>query len=686
MQFAFVKKYQTATALIILAVLVMVFYGNTLINGFVMDDTLVIEGNEYIHSLRYLPKVLTGCTWEHAMGGCEGLSHYYRPIFSLALLLTYQISSQPWFFHLVNIVLFGGVVVLIFFFIKTLTHNTLFAFLSALLFLIHPRNAEVVNWPSLASDPLHIVFILAALILYIKWRRSTQKIHIWLAYLFYFFAMLSKEPAIIIVPPLVLALDLIIFRMPIKKLFALKQLQYYALFAMPLAVYIAMRGAVIGLLGGIAGRGMAVESFSLMETIQVFFNLPLYSLKTILYVPAPALLFHDFPMYDGLLSGGFFLSFLACIGAVALAIFFIRTKKDIPAFAMVWFFISLAPMLIFFYVAGHNVFAERFLFASTIGISMLAAYVLAHLWGAKYIFNAAAREKFSFLSAISVWQKYSTRRGAVVTVLAVAMAISWFTVFSENQIWKNTVTLLRANLERTPSAFHLQEYLAGELQRTGDADGARREYEDILARNPNYRDIDHIYNNLAEYAREAGELAKAEEYYQKAIEVSGGTSYKAYNNFGAFYIEQERYLDAAAYLCAAFFIDPQAPEPQANMSRVATMIEEDEANTAQTLHDGMMSGSPFAKSTDEILRYEKRVCDEDTCTFYFSAQSEAVGAVLPFLILGTSSGDIFRPQNPSFDPQTGEVTLETSVKYEDEELRFVFPACGGTYYSIEVRS
>ena len=293
---SFLAKHSTASTLVFLAILIAAFYGNTLGNGFVMDDTLVIEGNEYIHSLNHLSKVLTGCTWEHAMGGCDGLSHYYRPIFSLSLLLTYQISSQPWIFHLVNLALYWGVVSLLFLFIKILTRNLPLAFFTALLFLIHPINSEVVNWPSLASDPLHLIFILAALIFYTKWRSDARMIHIGIVYLFYFLAMLAKEPAALVLPPLILMLDVLVFRVPVKKLLSRSTLQYYAFFALPLALYIVMRGAVIGFLAGITERGISIAGFSLAEKIQILFTLPVYSVKTLLAFSSPALLFHDFPM------------------------------------------------------------------------------------------------------------------------------------------------------------------------------------------------------------------------------------------------------------------------------------------------------------------------------------------------------------------------------------------------------
>jgi len=92
------KMNKTYVALVAFAVLVAVFYGNTLDNGFVLDDYPVLVDNLYIQSLDYASKIVTGCIGEFSLDGCAGQTLHYRPIHSLSYLITYQISSQPWFF------------------------------------------------------------------------------------------------------------------------------------------------------------------------------------------------------------------------------------------------------------------------------------------------------------------------------------------------------------------------------------------------------------------------------------------------------------------------------------------------------------------------------------------------------------------------------------------------------------
>ena len=180
------------------AALIVLFYGNTLFNGFVLDDVPVMENNPYLRSFEYLPKVVTGCLWEYSNQGCEGRTLYYRPVYALSAVFTGQISSQPWAFHMVNLGYFFVLGILIFFFAKLLFKNSLSAFFTALLFLIHPLNAEVVNWASAVSELTLAIFTLLAGILYIRYRRTGRLRDFAIVLILYFFAMLAKEPGVLL--------------------------------------------------------------------------------------------------------------------------------------------------------------------------------------------------------------------------------------------------------------------------------------------------------------------------------------------------------------------------------------------------------------------------------------------------------------------------------------------------------
>src|SRR5579863_226410 len=111
-------------------------YLNTLANKFVYDDGFQVVGNPYAHSFKYLPQILTTTVW--SFQGAQGVSNYYRPMMTLGYLLTYQIAGLiPFTFHLVNVLLNGMVVWLVFAILRRLSGDRV-AVIAAGLFALHP--------------------------------------------------------------------------------------------------------------------------------------------------------------------------------------------------------------------------------------------------------------------------------------------------------------------------------------------------------------------------------------------------------------------------------------------------------------------------------------------------------------------------------------------------------------------
>jgi len=290
-------------------VLILLFYGNTLFNGFVLDDRAVIVENPYVQSLQYLPKVVTGCIWEVQLGGCEGTTLHYRPVLSLSLLLTWQISSQPWIFHLVNLLYFYAVVSLLFIVIKTLTKNRVLAFLTALLFLVHPINNESVSWISAASDLTAAFFFLLTLLLYVQYRKQSTRTHLILLLVSYFFLALSKETLILVTPVILVLLELLILKTGIRDLFLWKNVKPFAFFAIPFFVYFLMRQAVIGGFAGLALRDNFFGGLSLGHRIFLFFWLFAEYIKGLVF-PYPLTFFHYVPERSTFSDPQFFIGVL----------------------------------------------------------------------------------------------------------------------------------------------------------------------------------------------------------------------------------------------------------------------------------------------------------------------------------------------------------------------------------------
>ena len=656
--------------LALFAVLIAVFYGNTLFNGFVLDDRKVVEENVYVHSLKYLPKVITGCIWEYTNGGCAGKTLHYRPVNSLSFLITYQISSQPWFFHLVNLVYFFSIVSLLFFFVRLVTRNTLLAFFTSLIFLVHPVNSEVVNWISAVPDLTVILFCLLNLIFYAQYRigkESEKKRNLLCSIVFYFFAMLSKEIAVFIIPVLLVSLDLFLFRIKRRQLLMLQELKKYLLFGIPFVMYFFMRMAALGGLGGLTSKSDYLGEFSLVERVNAFFTLFAYSLKEILF-PYPLSFLHDVPIGSNFFNLPFLFSFLITVLFFFLVYFFIKRGQRLFAFSFIWFFIFFSPILVFFNIAGErNHFFERYLFGSSIGFALFAGFVLAYLWQRQ--------------------SKQTLRRKLLVgLLLGIFLGSSWIIVFRRNEVWADNITFLRATLQQKPYAVSIREFLAYELLTIkGDEEAAKAEYEKIVEQDPSYKGIDNAYSHLGDYYRKREQFEKAEEYYAKSIKAAGERNYKSYNNFGAFQEEQGQYLKALVNFCKALKIDQTAPEPQQNYSRIASMIQSVDDAQYIFLYQDVMQGGAFEASQERAIAFEKKSCAYGTCFYTFSARVSKGEALFPFLIMATAiPSEIIKIEKAEFNSSSQEIVLAIDSNYKDRLITFSFPSCSGARYETQV--
>jgi hypothetical protein len=150
---------------IMLVVLCFIVYGNTLNNGFVFDDNVVIRENALVH--QGLGGVAEIFKTPHLKGYANLPNDTYRPLSLAVFALEYQAfgdNAAKW--HFINVLVFAGCALLLFRFLRTLFQgrHTLAAFVATLIFVAHPIHTEgVANLKSL--DEL-LCFFFAFLALY----------------------------------------------------------------------------------------------------------------------------------------------------------------------------------------------------------------------------------------------------------------------------------------------------------------------------------------------------------------------------------------------------------------------------------------------------------------------------------------------------------------------------------------
>src|SRR3989338_1536459 len=136
---------------LLLAVSIFVLYANSIPNKFVWDDEDQIVNNQVMRDYRNLPEILTSSTFYAGGAGLSG--GFYRPAVSVSYVLNYQLwGLKPWAFRIFQILFHILNALLIFFIIRKIfsdngaSDGVGAAFLTALLFAVHPANVESVAY------------------------------------------------------------------------------------------------------------------------------------------------------------------------------------------------------------------------------------------------------------------------------------------------------------------------------------------------------------------------------------------------------------------------------------------------------------------------------------------------------------------------------------------------------------
>ena len=199
-------RAQRLAATVLLVALAIVPYLGSLRGEFVYDDRIQILDNSLIQRPELLARALTHDVWSFKGDRDRAWSNYFRPVFVLWLAANWRLfGAQPLGWHLTNLLLHAGVVLLAFALLRRLGTSLPRAFLAAAIFAVHPVHVESVAWISGSPDLLMAAGILGALLIEarapgkLRWPAQT------LALAAGFFALFTKEAALLL-PLLVAAL------------------------------------------------------------------------------------------------------------------------------------------------------------------------------------------------------------------------------------------------------------------------------------------------------------------------------------------------------------------------------------------------------------------------------------------------------------------------------------------------
>src|SRR6516225_5380172 len=530
------SRWSDATRMGFLFLVALLPYVNTLRNSFVYDDEEQVLSNPYIRDFNHLREIFTTDVLSYQ--GFSVSANYYRPMMNFGYLLCFRVfGPRAYAFHLVNLLLHGFVVILLFAVTKRMFKNATLAFVAATLFALHPIHTESVNWIAAVTDLELTFFFLLTFGLFLRLDRPKPSRHglTQLAMAVSFaLATLSKEQALTL--PLLATLYEHAYREDRDQTTMAQKLGRYGALWLLAVIYLVLRVRFLGTLAH--GRRLLAGYEVVFSAITLFGQ---YMWK--LLWPLRLCAYYVFEVSDDPTD----LCVLAGLAAVVLItlLFVALLKFDrIASFGVVWLVVTLAPVLNANWLAD-NVFTERYLYLPSVGF----CWVLAWGWTRLLAWSAPYRLPWRWLLA------------AVFGVIASCCVVR---IVIRNRDWRDDLSLYTRTLAASPHSYYMHNNLGEVYWKKGDFMSAEREWTEALRLGPNAA---VVLENLAMLNLTRRNYEEAVGYSLRALALDPNDS-EAHIDLGAAYREMGNVQEAEVQMRRAVALAPFDVKARANLGEL----------------------------------------------------------------------------------------------------------------------
>jgi len=494
------------------------------------DDAILIGANPYVRSFHFVREIFTQSFW--SFRGARGDSIFYRPLIMFSFLVQATLfGARPAPFHLFNVLLNTWVVVMVYQLGKRLWPKGRGALWGALLFAALPVHTEDVATVSGISDLECAAFFLAALLVYTtpSGANGFSRLRAWMSALVFLLAALCKEVALAL--PVLMVFYEHFMRGDTTTRFGERLSRYLPSFLLS-AFYIAVHLAVIG---DISSVGPPARMRLRESLIFGFTQLGEYGAKLIW----PQHLSYSWKFYppSSWRDPALLLGMLFTLWAAGMVVACWSQDRSV-SFAIIWFFLTLAPVL---NIAGVGVaaYGERYLYIPSVGICWLVGQALAAMAGkaksagaSPAVAQASAlrlpaepgpsrdngRDARTTLTSILSAAKGLYNRKAPASVLGLALlSAAAVRTLVRLPAWRNNFTLGLATLREDPNAAMFHIFVGNEYRREGNRNLARIEYVAAIASDPL---AGEAFVNLAGILLDDGNTSAGEDVLRRGAQLN----------------------------------------------------------------------------------------------------------------------------------------------------------------------
>ena len=427
---------------LLIAILAFLLYANSIGHGFTLDDHPAIDENKVTTmGLAGIPTLAKTDYWYGYLDEYRG--PIYRPTSLIVFSIVWQFfPNNPHVYHLVNVLTYAATCCLLFLLLCQVfkKQNLLLPFVCALLYTAHPIHTEVVNNIKSMDEMLCMLFGISSLLLIQKYLSHPSVRSLVLGGVCFFLSLISKETGITFLA----AIPLVIYFFGDASL--KKQFYVLGMLAAITGLYFVWRSMVLSdlptggtLTANVLNNSLYAAPDLLSRYATIFYILLRY--VGLLIFPHPLSCDYNFAQLkiQTLSDPGAWLGMLLFVGLGIFALLNFK-KKNLLAFAFLFFVVTLAPVSNVFFLNGATM-AERFLYIPSLGFCVALAYLMIHYFKVEIF-----KSHFSNLS-----QFFSRFAGLFVLVFGIVFLYS-FKSISRNQYWENNLTIFGHDVQNSPNS------------------------------------------------------------------------------------------------------------------------------------------------------------------------------------------------------------------------------------------
>jgi len=384
--------------LLFLAILTFVVFFNSLNNEFTnWDDDEYVTQNIYITDL--------------SLEGIKNIfsvyvSCHYHPFTLLSLAIDYHVwDYNPKGFILTNILFHILNCLLVMLLVNKLTHRLDIAFITALLFSIHPMRVESVVWISERKDVLYVFFLLTSLLAYLRYIKIKNIANYTVVFVLFTASLLTKTSAVVL-PVLMFAFDYYSKR-PLKLKLFLEKIPLFTL------------SIIFGLVAIDAQSSAEQNTFPFFDKLFLgTYAIMFYLIK--FFTPFYQSAIIPFPEKTGLMLPLKYYSAIIIWPIIICLPIFLKKHRKILIFGLLFFLVPLLPILIEFPI-GPAYLAERYTYLPHIGVAFIMASFYMHYTNKQKLKHNIKNKFFIALTLFTILMSFKT--------------------IQRNKVWQNNYTL-----------------------------------------------------------------------------------------------------------------------------------------------------------------------------------------------------------------------------------------------------